>query len=46
MLSATAQDTHNMWEEQLKSRSELGVRLIELDREKVELTSQVGPVYI
>ncbi|XP_066490078.1 ankyrin repeat domain-containing protein 26-like isoform X2 [Tiliqua scincoides] len=41
MLSVTTQDTHNMWEEELKSRSKLGVRLTELDREKVELTSQL-----
>ncbi|KAJ6654098.1 hypothetical protein lerEdw1_007462, partial [Lerista edwardsae] len=41
MLSVTAQDTHNMWEEELKSRSKLGVRLSELDREKVEVTAQL-----
>lgn len=46
MLSVTAQDTHNMWEEELKSRSKLGVRLSELDREKVEVMEQVRPVYI
>ncbi|XP_062838457.1 ankyrin repeat domain-containing protein 26 isoform X8 [Anolis carolinensis] len=41
MLSATAQDTHNLWEEELKSRSKLGLRLSELDREKAELTAQL-----
>ncbi|XP_044278977.1 ankyrin repeat domain-containing protein 26 isoform X2 [Varanus komodoensis] len=41
MLSVTAQDTHNMWEEELKSRSKLGIRLSELEREKTELMSQL-----
>ncbi|XP_015747036.2 ankyrin repeat domain-containing protein 26 [Python bivittatus] len=40
MLSVTAQDAHNMWEEELKLKSKLGVRLSELDREKTELISQ------
>lgn len=46
MLSVTAQDTHSMWEEELKSRSKLGVRLSELDREKTELLTQVSPVNV
>ncbi|XP_042324779.1 ankyrin repeat domain-containing protein 26-like isoform X5 [Sceloporus undulatus] len=41
MLSATAQGTHNMWEEEMKSRSKLGVRLSELDRQKTELMAQL-----
>ncbi|XP_062990125.1 ankyrin repeat domain-containing protein 26-like [Elgaria multicarinata webbii] len=41
MLSVTAQDTHTLWEEELKSRSKLGVRLSELDREKAELLTQL-----
>ncbi|KAM4676043.1 ankyrin repeat domain-containing protein 26 [Discoglossus pictus] len=40
-LSQSAQDSHNLWEEELKSRSRLGVRLTELDREKSELADQV-----
>ncbi|XP_015270799.1 PREDICTED: ankyrin repeat domain-containing protein 26-like [Gekko japonicus] len=40
MLSVTAQDTYSMWEEELKSRSKLGARLSELDREKTELLAQ------
>ncbi|XP_067420365.1 ankyrin repeat domain-containing protein 26 isoform X6 [Emydura macquarii macquarii] len=40
MLSMTAKDTHNMWEEELKSRSKLGVRLSQLDREKAEMLEQ------
>nr|XP_020636630.1 ankyrin repeat domain-containing protein 26-like isoform X4 [Pogona vitticeps] len=39
-LSAMAQDTHSLWEEELKSRSKLGIRLSELDREKAELMAQ------
>ncbi|KAM4748880.1 ankyrin repeat domain-containing protein 26 [Rhinophrynus dorsalis] len=40
-LSQNAQDSHNLWEEELKSRSRLGIRLAELDREKTDLTDQV-----
>ncbi|XP_060100384.1 ankyrin repeat domain-containing protein 26 [Heteronotia binoei] len=40
MLTITAQDTYSMWEEELKSRSKLGARLSELDREKTELLAQ------
>ncbi|XP_014380494.1 ankyrin repeat domain-containing protein 26 isoform X6 [Alligator sinensis] len=40
MLSMTAQDTRNMWEEELQSRSRLGVRLSQLDREKAEILEQ------
>nr|XP_023964772.1 ankyrin repeat domain-containing protein 26 isoform X3 [Chrysemys picta bellii] len=40
MLSMTAKDTHNLWEEELKSRSKLGVRLSQLDREKAEMLEQ------
>lgn len=41
MLSHTAQDSQALWEEELKSRSKLGLRLAELEKEKGELTSQV-----
>ncbi|XP_069484049.1 ankyrin repeat domain-containing protein 26 isoform X2 [Ambystoma mexicanum] len=41
VLSQTAKDSHNLWEEELKSRSRLGVRLAQLDREKSELTEQI-----
>ncbi|XP_075456068.1 ankyrin repeat domain-containing protein 26 isoform X4 [Ascaphus truei] len=40
-LSQSAHDSHNLWEEELKSRSRLGVRLAELDREKADLSDQV-----
>ncbi|RXM30469.1 Ankyrin repeat domain-containing protein 26 [Acipenser ruthenus] len=41
MLSHNAQDSHLLWEEELKSRSKLGLRLAQLEREKVEVTSQM-----
>uniref|UniRef100_A0A1A7X1G3 Ankyrin repeat domain 30B n=1 Tax=Iconisemion striatum TaxID=60296 RepID=A0A1A7X1G3_9TELE len=41
LLSHTAQDSHAMWEEELKSRSKLGLRLAELEKEKGELTTQM-----
>ncbi|XP_077326171.1 ankyrin repeat domain-containing protein 26 isoform X7 [Lithobates pipiens] len=41
VLSQNAQDSHNLWEEELKSRSRLGVRLAELDRSKADLVEQV-----
>ncbi|XP_064418014.1 ankyrin repeat domain-containing protein 26 [Latimeria chalumnae] len=41
VLSQSAQGSHNLWEEELKSRSKLGLRLTQLDREKTELTGQV-----
>ncbi|OCT87363.1 hypothetical protein XELAEV_18021062mg [Xenopus laevis] len=40
-LSQTAQDSHNLWEEELKSRSRLGIRLAELEQEKAKFTDQV-----
>ncbi|XP_026568844.1 ankyrin repeat domain-containing protein 26 isoform X2 [Pseudonaja textilis] len=40
MLSVTAQDAQNLWEEELKLKSKLGIRLSELDKEKTELISQ------
>ncbi|XP_028287089.1 ankyrin repeat domain-containing protein 26 [Parambassis ranga] len=41
VLSHTAQDSQAMWEEELKSRSKLGLRLAELEKEKGELSSQM-----
>ncbi|XP_061780870.1 ankyrin repeat domain-containing protein 26 isoform X2 [Nerophis lumbriciformis] len=41
LLTNSAQDTQAMWEDELKSRSKLGLRLAELEREKGELGSQV-----
>ncbi|KAL0967854.1 hypothetical protein UPYG_G00258270 [Umbra pygmaea] len=41
MLSHNAQDSHILWEEELKSRSMLGLRLAELEKEKAELSSQM-----
>ncbi|XP_053114069.1 ankyrin repeat domain-containing protein 26-like isoform X8 [Hemicordylus capensis] len=41
MLSETAQGIHSVWEEQLKSRSKLGIRVSELDTEKLELMSHL-----
>lgn len=41
MLSHTAQDSQALWEEELKSRSKLGLRLAELEKEKGELNTQV-----
>lgn len=40
-LSHTAQDSQALWEEELKSRSKLGIRLAELEKEKGELSTQV-----
>eukprot|EP00079_Xenopus_tropicalis_P034011 XP_017947782.1 PREDICTED: ankyrin repeat domain-containing protein 26 isoform X6 [Xenopus tropicalis] len=40
-LSQSAQDSHNLWEEELKSRSRLGIRLAELEHEKAEFADQV-----
>ncbi|OCT89033.1 hypothetical protein XELAEV_18017653mg [Xenopus laevis] len=40
-LSQSAQDSHNLWEEELKSRSRLGIRLAELEQEKAEFADQV-----
>ncbi|XP_058045788.1 ankyrin repeat domain-containing protein 26-like isoform X3 [Ahaetulla prasina] len=40
MLSVTAQDAQNLWKEELKLKSKLGIRLSELDKEKTELISQ------
>uniref|UniRef100_A0A8C4SM48 Ankyrin repeat domain-containing protein 26 n=1 Tax=Erpetoichthys calabaricus TaxID=27687 RepID=A0A8C4SM48_ERPCA len=41
MLSHNAQDSHLLWEEELKSRSKLGIRLTQLEREKSEMVGQV-----
>ncbi|XP_039988810.1 ankyrin repeat domain-containing protein 26 isoform X2 [Xiphias gladius] len=41
MLSHTAQDSQALWEEELKSRSKLGLRLAELEKEKGELNNQL-----
>ncbi|XP_063052762.1 ankyrin repeat domain-containing protein 26 isoform X2 [Engraulis encrasicolus] len=41
VLSHNAQDSQAMWEEELKSRSRLGIRLAELEKEKGELSSQM-----
>ncbi|XP_073798585.1 ankyrin repeat domain-containing protein 26 isoform X19 [Danio rerio] len=41
MLSHNAQDSQALWEEELKSRSRLGLRLSELEKEKGELTNQM-----
>ncbi|XP_075326448.1 ankyrin repeat domain-containing protein 26 isoform X1 [Odontesthes bonariensis] len=41
VLSHTAQDSQALWEEELKSRSKLGVRLAELEKEKGELSTQM-----
>uniref|UniRef100_A0AAZ1Y196 Ankyrin repeat domain-containing protein 26-like n=1 Tax=Oreochromis aureus TaxID=47969 RepID=A0AAZ1Y196_OREAU len=41
LLSHTAQDSRALWEEELKGRSKLGVRLAELEKEKGELNSQM-----
>ncbi|XP_051740481.1 ankyrin repeat domain-containing protein 26 isoform X8 [Ctenopharyngodon idella] len=41
MISHNAQDSQALWEEELKSRSRLGLRLSELEKEKGELTNQM-----
>lgn len=41
LLSHTAQDSQSLWEEELKSRSKLGLRLAELEKERGELNTQV-----
>nr|XP_029138652.1 ankyrin repeat domain-containing protein 26-like isoform X1 [Labrus bergylta] len=41
MLSHTAQDSKALWEEELKSRSKLGLRLAELEKEKGDLSTQM-----
>ncbi|KAM3870152.1 LOW QUALITY PROTEIN: ankyrin repeat domain-containing protein 26 [Diretmus argenteus] len=41
MLCHTAQDSQALWEEELKSRSKLGLRLAELEKEKGELNTQM-----
>ncbi|XP_077424484.1 ankyrin repeat domain-containing protein 26 isoform X3 [Vanacampus margaritifer] len=41
VLSDSARDTQAMWEEELKSRSKLGLRLAEFEKEKGELSSQM-----
>ncbi|KAM9814982.1 uncharacterized protein ACBT44_009955 isoform 2-T2 [Syngnathus typhle] len=41
VLSNSAQGTQVMWEEELKSRSKLGLRLAELEKEKRDMNTQV-----
>ncbi|KAJ7998227.1 hypothetical protein DPEC_G00220400 [Dallia pectoralis] len=41
MLSHNAQDSHTLWEEELKSRSKLGLRMAELEKEKADLSGQI-----
>ncbi|XP_063783288.1 ankyrin repeat domain-containing protein 26 isoform X2 [Pseudophryne corroboree] len=41
-LSQSAHESHNLWEEELKSRSRLGIRLAELERSNSTLADQVG----
>ncbi|XP_039664184.1 LOW QUALITY PROTEIN: ankyrin repeat domain-containing protein 26 [Perca fluviatilis] len=41
MLSHTAHDSQALWEEELKSRSKLGLRLAELEKEKGDLSTQM-----
>lgn len=41
VLSHTAQDSQALWEEELKSRSKLGLRMAELEKEKGELNTQM-----
>ncbi|CAL8260869.1 unnamed protein product [Merluccius merluccius] len=41
LLSHTAQDSQALWEEELKSRSKLGVRLAELEKERGDLGTQM-----
>ncbi|XP_018429440.1 PREDICTED: ankyrin repeat domain-containing protein 26-like [Nanorana parkeri] len=41
VLSQSAQDSQNLWEEELKSRSRLGVRLAEFERSNADLAGQV-----
>ncbi|XP_077121113.1 ankyrin repeat domain-containing protein 26 isoform X8 [Ranitomeya variabilis] len=41
-LSQSAQDSHNLWETELKSRSQIGVRLAELEGLNANLTDQVA----
>ncbi|XP_048868818.1 ankyrin repeat domain-containing protein 26 isoform X5 [Brienomyrus brachyistius] len=40
LLSHSAQDTHRLWEEEMKARARLSLRLAELEREKGELSGQ------
>lgn len=39
--SHTAQDTQVLWEQEMKSRTQLGLRLAELEKEKGELSNKV-----
>ncbi|KAG9330034.1 hypothetical protein JZ751_027465 [Albula glossodonta] len=41
VLSHNAQGSHQLWEEELKTRSRLGLRLAELEKEKGELSTQM-----
>ncbi|XP_072407627.1 ankyrin repeat domain-containing protein 26 isoform X10 [Chiloscyllium punctatum] len=41
MLSQSVKDSHQLWEEELKTRSKLGLRISQLDREKDDLAGQV-----
>ncbi|XP_061780857.1 uncharacterized protein [Nerophis lumbriciformis] len=41
LLTSNAQDSHAMWKEEMKSRSKLGLRFAELEKEQKELNNQV-----
>ncbi|KAM3924775.1 ankyrin repeat domain-containing protein 26 [Leptodactylus fuscus] len=41
-LSQNAQDSHNLWEAELKSRSQIGVRLAELEGLSANLSDQIA----
>ncbi|XP_048404450.2 coiled-coil domain-containing protein 144A isoform X3 [Stegostoma tigrinum] len=41
MLSQSVKDSHQLWEEELKTRCKLGLRLSQLDKEKDDLAGQV-----
>ncbi|XP_068458808.1 ankyrin repeat domain-containing protein 26 isoform X2 [Clinocottus analis] len=41
VLSHTAHDSQALWEEELKSRSQLGLRLAKLEKEKGDLSTQM-----
>ncbi|XP_077424548.1 uncharacterized protein LOC144053697 isoform X3 [Vanacampus margaritifer] len=42
VLSNNVQDTQLMWEEELKGRSKLGLRLAEMEKEKKEVNTQMN----
>ncbi|XP_061749650.1 ankyrin repeat domain-containing protein 26-like [Nerophis ophidion] len=41
LLTSNAQDSHAMWKEEMKSRSKLGLRFAELEKEQKELNNQM-----